>query len=660
MINLLVNLKLIILKFKHEIMSKPILYSLIVILIAGCNPTDKQEQITEVPSYTIEQFLESTNIFGSSFSPDENKLLATSNESGIYNLVSLSADGSGDNSLTSSDSTSLFAISYFPNDERILFSADQDGDEIDHIYLLDTSGIATDLTPYEGGKSNFFGWSRDLNSFLFTSNQRDSRFFDLYEMDLETFTADMLYQNDEGYSISELSHDKNLLVLTKNITTSNNEMYLYNMTTQDMLHISEHDSSATYNPAFFTLDDQSLFFMTNEGSEFTYLSKYDIESGKKEKVFETNWNVAYAYNSYNEKYRVIGINEDGRTKLRMVELATDEKVELPDLNGGEVTSVSISRGENKMRLSVSDSRTPSKMVIYDLEQDKLTELTNTLNPEIDPKFLVDAKVIRFESFDGLQIPSIFYKPHQATSENPAPAMLWIHGGPGGQSRAGYSPIIQYIVNQGYAVLAVNNRGSSGYGKSFYQMDDQKHGDVDLKDCIWSKKYLSKLDFIDSTKIGIMGGSYGGYMTMAALTFAPEEFEVGVNIFGVTNWLRTLKSIPPYWESFREALYQEMGDPFTEDSLRLYDISPLFHADQVTKPLMVLQGANDPRVLQVESDEIVEAVNQNNVPVEYVLFPDEGHGFVKKENQIKGYKKIVEFLDKYLRKENPDINQEISS
>ena len=137
------------------------------------------------------------------------------------------------------------------------------------------------------------------------------------------------------------------------------------------------------------------------------------------------------------------------------------------------------------------------------------------------------------------------------------------------------------------------------------------------------------------------------MVMAALTYQPEEFAVGVNLFGVTNWLRTLKSIPPYWESFRKALYDELGDPFTEDSLRLYKISPLFHAQKVTKPLMVLQGANDPRVLQVESDEIVAAVKENGVPVEYVIFDDEGHGFVKKENQIEGYGKILEFLDKYL-------------
>jgi dipeptidyl aminopeptidase/acylaminoacyl peptidase len=224
----------------------------------------------------------------------------------------------------------------------------------------------------------------------------------------------------------------------------------------------------------------------------------------------------------------------------------------------------------------------------------------------------------------------------------------VHGGPGGQSRVGYFALIQYLVNNGYAVLAVNNRGSSGYGKEFYKMDDQNHGEKDLMDCIYGKKYLQGLEYIDAEKIGIIGGSYGGYMTMAAMAFQPQEFKVGVNIFGVTNWLRTLKSIPPFWESFRKALYAEMGDPNTADSVRLYNISPLFHAKNIVNPVMVLQGANDPRVLQVESDEIVEAVRQNNVPVEYIVFPDEGHGFVKKENEIKGYGAIVTFLDKYLK------------
>jgi dipeptidyl aminopeptidase/acylaminoacyl peptidase len=156
------------------------------------------------------------------------------------------------------------------------------------------------------------------------------------------------------------------------------------------------------------------------------------------------------------------------------------------------------------------------------------------------------------------------------------------------------------------------------------MDDRNHGDKDLKDCIAGKAWLAQQDYVDAEKIGIIGGSYGGYMTVAAMTFAPDEFAVGVNLFGVTNWLRTLKSIPPFWESFKAALYNEMGDPNTSDSTRLYAISPLFHAEQVKHPVMVLQGANDPRVLQIESDEIVAAVKKNNVPVN--IHPSDGsHG-----------------------------------
>ena len=248
----------------------------------------------------------------------------------------------------------------------------------------------------------------------------------------------------------------------------------------------------------------------------------------------------------------------------------------------------------------------------------------------------------------MEIPSIYYKPLQADKNNKAGALVWVHGGPGGQSRVGFSNSIQYLVNHGYAVLAVNNRGSSGYGKSFYKMDNKDHSNGDLKDCIYGKKWLQQQEYIDTSAIGIYGGSYGGCMVLGALAFHPDEFKVGVNLFGVANWLRTLKSIPPYWESFRKALYDEMGDPYTQDSVRLRSISPLFNYEKINKPLLVFQGSNDVRVLKVESDEIVEGVKKNGVPVEYILYPDEGHGFNKKENQMTTSIKTLEFLDKYLK------------
>ena len=229
----------------------------------------------------------------------------------------------------------------------------------------------------------------------------------------------------------------------------------------------------------------------------------------------------------------------------------------------------------------------------------------------------------------------------------APALVWVHGGPGGQTTRAHSATIQYLANHGYVVLGINNRGSSGYGKTFFAADDGKHGREPLWDTIEAKKYLQSLDYVDPDRIGIIGGSYGGYMTLAALAFKPGEFKVGVNIFGVSNWLRTLESIPPYWESFRLALYQEIGNPTTQRDF-LIETSPLFHADKINVPLMVLQGANDPRVLKVESDEIVAAVKANKVPVEYVVFADEGHGFVKRENEKTGYEAVLKFLDAHLK------------
>ncbi len=274
------------------------------------------------------------------------------------------------------------------------------------------------------------------------------------------------------------------------------------------------------------------------------------------------------------------------------------------------------------------------------------QLTDAMNPRIDPSALVDARVIRYPSFDGLEIPSVLYRPHGASPQTPVPALVWVHGGPGGQSRVRYSATIQFLVNQGYAILMANNRGSSGYGKTFYQMDDRRHGEVDLDDIVEGKRYLAGLDWVDGDRIGIIGGSYGGYMVAAALAFRPDVFDAGINIFGVTNWVRTLQSIPPWWESFREALYDEMGDPAT-DAERHRRISPLFHAENITRPLLVVQGANDPRVLQVESDELVAAVRANGVPVEYVLFDDEGHGFLKKENQIAAARAYAEFLAEHM-------------
>lgn len=604
------------------------------------------DQPKDVKQYTIEQFMNNTRIGGGSFSYDETQVLLTSNQSGIYNAYILSVDGGIPEPITHSDTSSIFATRFFPDDNRILFKSDNNGNEIYHIFMRDVDGTVTDLTPEPEARSSYYGWSRIDNSFYFSSNKRDERFMDLYKMSIETLKPSLLYENTDGFSLAGFSINERYVALSKSITSSINELYLYNRQTKEMIRISPENPNSSYSAMDFSLDSKYFFYLTDEGAEFTYLMKYNIETGESEKIYEADWNVAYGYFSYNEKYLVIGVNEDGRTKIYLFDAKTMTPVDFPDVVSGEITSIRISRSENMMSFFAGTSKSTSDLYVYNFKTGKVKKLTSTLNPEMDPDNLVEGKVVRYKSFDGTEIPAILYMPLQASKTKKVPALVWVHGGPGGQSTLYYRPMLQYLINHGYAIIAVNNRGSSGYGKTFYRMDDRNHGEGDLMDCIYAKNYLAETKLVDTSKVGIIGGSYGGFMVMAALTTQPEAFAVGVNLFGVTNWLRTLQSIPPWWESYRAALYQEMGDPAT-DSVRLYKISPLFHADKIVRPLMVLQGAQDPRVLQVESDEIVEAARANGVPVEYVLFEDEGHGFVKKENQIEAYGKVLKFLDKYL-------------
>lgn len=630
-------------------MKRIILSAGVAMALVSCKQEPKTPAVADtLKSYTIEQMMDNENVGGGSFSPDKSKLLFSSNRSGIYNMYTVSATGGEFIPVTASDSSSVFAISYFPADQRKLFRMDNNGDEIYHIYLMEEDGSHRDLTPWEGARSLFYRWSEDQQAFYFGSNKRNPNFMDLYKMDLETLTPALLYQNDDGYDMEAISGDEKYLALSKPINTNDSDLYLYSMPDGGLIKVNEQPSGNSAQD--FTPDDAALLYTTDDGSEYAYLMKYNIADGTREKVLQRNWDIMGSYYTENGAYQVTYINEDARNVIEVTELATGQPLELPTLEGMDITDVGFSRDETTMRFYAGGSNTPSNLYVYDLATKEMKQLSDVLNPEIEAEHLVRAEVVRFASFDGLEIPAIFYRPHQASEETPVPALVWVHGGPGGQSRLGFSSLLQYLVNHGYAVLAVNNRGSSGYGKTFYQMDDQNHGDKDLKDCIAGKDWLAGQPYIDGEKIGIIGGSYGGYMTMAALTFAPEEFEVGVNIFGVTNWIRTLRSIPPWWESFKDALYKEMGDPYSADSVRLRAISPLFHTENVSKPLIVLQGAQDPRVLQVESDEIVAGVRKNGVPVEYVLFEDEGHGFLKKENQIEGYSKVLEFLDTYLKKD----------
>jgi len=636
------------------------LIALATTLAAGCASTQgpapattPAAATTQAPArYDARAFFTTTSYglaAGYAWSPDDRQLLAHSDETGIFNVIALASGDGKAQPLTTSTQDSTYAVSWFPADGRVLFTADQGGNELDHLYVRETSGQARDLTPGDKTKATFAGWSADHQSFYVLTNERDAKAFDLYRYATRDYAREMVFRNDDALQFGAISPDGRYVAFAKPRTSADSDLYLLDTHAAGARPqlITAHQGNVSHGVYEFTRDGRQLVYSTDEHGEFNQAWTYDVTNGSKAPLIAADWDVSFVSFSETGRYRISGTNDDARTVVRILDGKTGREVTLPGLPPGDLSQVRFSRDETQMALRVSSDTSPADVYVVDLARGSSARLTHALNPAIRESDLVTTEVVRYRSFDGLEIPSILYRPKTASAGNKVPALVWVHGGPGGQSRTGYSAAIQHLVNHGYAVLAANNRGSSGYGKTFFHMDDKRHGEVDLDDIVYGQKYLASLDWVDGGRIGIIGGSYGGYMVGAALAFRPDVFEVGINIFGVMNWVRTLESIPPWWASFRESLYDEMGDPAT-DAERHRRISPLFHAGNIRVPLLVVQGANDPRVLQVESDEIVAAVRANGVPVEYVLFPDEGHGFSKRENRIRASDAYVKFLGEYLK------------
>ena len=624
-----------------------------VCVFYGCSTYDDNSTInqakqgaTQFTTYSAEQFYKTRSVFGSSINADNTAVLVSDDVTGIYNAYKVPLDGSQPIQLTASSEESIYVVDWFPDDERFLYSADIGGNELNHLYVQTLAGQVEDLTPGENLTAQFMGWDQNKQQFYVATNERDEKFFDIYVYQISDYSRQLLYQNDSGLSPEVISSNGQYLALSKVNSNADNNLYLVDMLAKNIVAelFTEHQGDIEYSAYTFTRDNKTLIYSTDEMGEFNQAWSYDLNSKQKLVNVTADWDVSFSYFSKDGRYQVNGVNADAQTQIDIRDLETNKPLSLPSLPSGDLRGVNFSADSKQMVFYINSDTSPSNLYVHQLGSNKVKRLTDTGNPEVLEANLVVGKVVRFKSFDGLDIPGILYKPKQALTSK-VPALVWIHGGPGGQSRKGYSPTIQHLVNNGYAVFAINNRGSSGYGKTFFHLDDKKHGDHDLKDVVYNKYYLQSLDWVDADRIGVIGGSYGGYLTMAAMAFT-EEFKVGINIFGVTNWVRTLESIPPYWEAFRQSLYDELGDPST-DRERLHSISPVFFGKNVKNPVLVVQGKNDPRVLKIESDEMVEAIRSGGTYADYLVFDDEGHGFSKRVNRISASNRYLSFLKAYL-------------
>src|SRR5438046_860524 len=390
-------------------------------MIPGTSAAQSARPARPVRQYTIEQFMNTTAMFGASFSPDERSILVTSDQSGVFNAYEIPAGGGKPQARTRSTTDGIFTVGYLPHDRRVLYLQGPGGNENDHLFLLDTIGTARDLTPGDSLKTVFVDWAGDDSSFFYATNGRDRRFFDVFEMPVTTLETRLVLRGTVGYQVAAISPDRRWMALQRALTTQHSELYLRDMQTGEMRHLSPHEGDVQYNPQAFSPDGKYLYYTTDEGSEFAWLARYDLATGRRDTVERPSWDVDFAYFSKHGKYLVAGINADARTEIRVYEAATHRRIAVPSVPVGEIRGVQISPGERWMALYVNGSRAPSNLYVLDLGTGKLRRLTENLSADVDPANLVEGQVVRFPSYDGVAVPSLLYRPLQVAAADRAPS-----------------------------------------------------------------------------------------------------------------------------------------------------------------------------------------------------------------------------------------------
>ncbi|MBI5060095.1 S9 family peptidase [candidate division KSB1 bacterium] len=599
----------------------------------------------------LEEFFKTYRVGSLAFSPDESEFAFISDKSGKHQAYRMPVQGGDWQRLLETDDA-ITSITWCPTDRSlIIFGMDQGGDENYHLYRTTPAGQTfEDLTPWAGKRATLIGWSHNGYYLYFNSNRRDDRFMDTYRLDVRTMQTEVVFENNTTFSVDAISPDDRVLILNEFLNVTSSNLYTYDVTTKETkAFTTQADGEANYGFADFSPDGKLYYVLSDRGSEFTHLKTYDPATQQWATVLQPEWDVVSASFSYKNTYLITAVNEGGISRVTIVDHKSGKPVALPPLPAAEIIPVGFSRSERYLRIYVNADNIPGDQYVFDLHENKLTKLTDLFDTsELREEMMVTSRLVSYPSFDGKQIPAWLYIPKHLPKGGKAPVVIDVHGGPMAQETPAYKPWTQFLLSRGFIVASPNVRGSTGYGKSYYLADDQKWGEDPLQDVVYLKKYLAGVPEADTSRTVIWGGSYGGYMVLAALAFTPEEFTLGLDWVGPSNLFTLLSSIPPYWEPYRAYFYKEIGNPeLAADSARMYKQSPVFFADRIQRPLFIVQGRNDPRVKVAESDQIVDAARKNGKEVEYLIFEDEGHGLRKRENKLKAYAAMYEFMRHHL-------------
>jgi dipeptidyl aminopeptidase/acylaminoacyl peptidase len=567
--------------------------------------------------------------------------------------------GNPDRQITNDRKRGIRQFAWQFNDEHILYIQDQDGDENWHLYQTHLTTQATkDLTPYEGIQVAIVGAEPHFpNELLIQMNKRDSTLFDVYRLNFATGQLELDTENP-GDVIHWIA-DHNLQIRASQSYTSDGSNLIrirdkVESPWRDWLTIDHNEIGEV---ADFSSDNQSLYLMTSLDANTSRLLKVNVATGERTLITEDPYyDISdLLFHPTSHTLEAVGIE---REKYDWIVFDPLLKADFDDLSERLKTPFTLTSrdlaNQNWVVISQSDQR-PSHFYLY-RRQSKALEFLFSTQPKLEHFQLSAMQPISYQARDGMTLHGYLTLPTGLEPQN-LPTILLVHGGPWVRDSWGLQPMVQWLANRGYAVLQINYRGSTGYGKAYLNAGNREWAGKMHTDLLDGKEWLIHQGYTDPHKVAIFGGSYGGYATLVGLTFTPDAFCCGVDIVGPSNLITLIQTIPSYWIPMKVSMDLRIGKLESEADF-LKSRSPLFKADQIKKPLLIAQGANDPRVKEAESDQIVAAMRQNQLPVEYLLFPDEGHGFAQPENRLKFYAAAEAFLAKYLggRQELPTLEE----
>ena len=625
-------------------------------------------------NYTIQQYLNIRSATAPSLSPDGKRLAYLTNVTGTSQIWTIDLPNGAPKQITNYDDNIGF-VKFAPDGNGIVFGKAKGGDENTQFFWMkpDGSGIR-ELTANPNVRYNFGDFSDDGAKIYYTSNKRDHTFFDVYAMDVASGKEELLFQQDGNNDFAAASKDGSKIIISRDGTEQSldNNLYLVDTKTKQATLLTAHEGASQFGNVHFLSNDE-IAYGTNNNGEFLNLMAMNLTNLKANPLSNTNWDLDGSEVSNDGKTISYSINREGFSELNVASLISislvasrfhsdtfalgldKQAVKLPAQ--GIVSGLNFSKDGKKLAFSFASAKYNSDVWIYDLQTKQLRQVTKSDRAGIPQESFVEPQLIKYKTFDGREIPAWYYKPSKylftvydetniptKQSITLIPVIVSVHGGPEGQERPGFNPLYQYYLSRGYAILATNVRGSTGYGKTFTHLDDVRKREDSVKDLAYAVEWLKTSGGADAKRIAVMGGSYGGYMTLAAITLYPDLFAAAVDTVGIANWESFLKNTSGYRRRQREVEYGRLD----RDLEFLRSISPLAKVDKIKTPLFVIAGRNDPRVPYTEAEQIVGALKKRGAIVEYKLYDDEGHGVAKLKNRLDLYPRVADFLDKYMK------------